>query len=75
MKSDSTWNLSLQQLVLMASGGAGPGAMIRDGKNGLTYQQYLFLLLALQPREKKIIRIDDALHHGAMFACSGCAGA
>ncbi len=25
--------------------------------------------------EKKIIRIDDALRPGAMFACSGCAGA
>jgi hypothetical protein len=61
MKSDSTWNLSLQQLVLMASGGAGPGAMIRDGKNGLTYQQYLFLLLALQPREKKIIRMTQLM--------------
>lgn len=61
MKTDSTWNLSLQQLVMLASGGAGPGAMIRDGSSGLSYQQYLFILLALQSREKKIVRMTQLM--------------
>ncbi len=61
MKTDATWNLSLQQLISLASGETGPGAMIRDGKNGLSYQQYLFALLALQSREKKIIRMTQVM--------------
>ena len=61
MKTDATWNLSLQQLITLASGGAGPGAMIRDGKSGLGYQQYLFILLALQSREKKMVRMTQIM--------------
>ena len=61
MKNDATWNLSLQQLITLASGEMSPGAMIRDGKSGLSYQQYLFMLLALQSREKKLVRMTQVM--------------
>ena len=61
IKSESTWNLSLQQLVLLASGGTSPSALIRDGKSGLSYRQYLLVLLALQSREKKIVRMTQLM--------------
>ena len=61
MKSDGTWNLSLQQLVSLASGGTGTGELIRDGESGLDYKQYLFILLALQSRERKIVRMTQVM--------------
>ena len=68
MKTDASWNLSLQQLITLASGGAGPGSMIRDGKSGLSYQQYLFILLALQSREKKLVRMTQLMEKNIRLA-------
>ena len=61
MKSDSSWNLSLEQLVSLALGETGPGDLVKDGSSGLDYKQYLFLLLLLQNREKKLIRMTQIM--------------
>ena len=61
MKSDATWNLSMAGLIQLATGEAGPGSMIRDGSSGLDYEQYLFLLLLMQNREKRLIRMTQIM--------------
>ncbi len=56
-KNSSTWNLSLDQLVLLAKGQAGISDFAKDSSSGLDYHGYLDLLLSGVGKDKKIRRM------------------
>lgn len=61
MKDESSWNLTLEQLIRIAEKGGSAAAYIRDGSEGLDYEQYLLILLLLTPTEKKMIRMTQVM--------------
>jgi|GEM_PF-545672 len=56
-KSDSTWNLTFSQIAAIASRGGRARDYVKNGNKGLTYKQYVMILLLTVPGEKKIIRM------------------
>ena len=52
IKSDSEWNLGLDEVASFLKGNMQRG---KEGKNGLVYTDYLMLLLFLEKRKKNII--------------------
>lgn len=61
MKNDSSWNLTMEQLITIAEKGGRASAYIRDGSKGLDYGQYLLILLLFISQEKKFIRMAQLM--------------
>ncbi len=58
IKSEEEWNLSLEGFVSFLSGTLTEG---KEGKNGLTYTDYLRLLLFIEKKEDKYYRTMDMI--------------
>ena len=56
-KSDANWQLSFSALTNLASEGGSPGSFAKGSSHGLTYNQYLLLLLISRASTKKVIRM------------------
>lgn len=56
IKSDSEWNLGLDEVASFLKGNMQRG---KEGKNGLVYTDYLMLLLFLEKKEEKYYRTMD----------------
>ena len=56
-KSEDSWQLTLSSLKELASKGGSPASFARGSAKGLTYRQYLLILLLSRPAAKKIVRM------------------
>ena len=63
MKDRNSWNMSLNQLLHVASDGGRASDYFKSGDKGLDYDQYLLLMLLLTPTEKKIIRMTQLIEN------------
>ena len=63
MKDRNSWNMSLNQLLHVASDGGKASDYFKSGDKGLDYDQYLLLMLLLTPTEKKIIRMTQLIEN------------
>lgn len=71
MKDASTWNLSLNQLTQLQSTQVSNGSDGGDNQKGLSYEDYLRLLLLGVSREKKYIRLMNIIEANIHLE-SGC---
>ncbi len=61
MKNDSSWNLTMSQLLAIGKNGGNAADYVRDGTKGLSYENYLLILLLLTPAEEKMIRMTQLM--------------
>lgn len=80
MKDQNSWNLSMNQLLNVAKGGAHASDYFNDTGKGLDYDQYLMIFMLLTPSEKKLIRMSQLMECNIRlvegykdFALSRCA--
>ena len=80
MKDQSSWNLSMNQLLNVAKGGARASDYFNDTGKGLDYDQYLMIFMLLTSSEKKLIRMSQLIECNIRlvdgykdFALSRCA--
>lgn len=71
MKDSSTWSLSLNQLSQLQSTQVSSGSESSDDQKGLSYEDYLRLLLLGVSREKKYIRLMNIIEANIHLE-SGC---
>lgn len=71
MKDASTWNLSLNQLSQLQSTQVSSGSESNGDQKGLSYEDYLRLLLLGVSREKKYIRLMNIIEANIHLE-SGC---
>lgn len=80
MKNDSSWNLTMEQLISIGEKGGHASDYVKDGSSGLDYGQYLLILMLLMPSETKMIRMTQLMECNTrliegyeQFAFSNCA--
>ncbi len=61
MKSEDTWNLTMEQLMAIAKNGGNASAYVRDGTKGMDYEQYVLMLLMFTSSEKKLVRASQLM--------------
>lgn len=61
MKNDNSWNLTMEQLLAIGKNGGASIDYVRDGTQGLTYENYLLIFLLFTSADEKITRMTQLM--------------